>query len=157
MSHTIIRRATPHDAAALAKLSETVHEMHTKTRPEIFKPVADNAAIYSEAIEQKDSHIFIAQQGDEAVGYVIAKILHKPESALTKASQCVHVDEFCVAPSHQNHGHGSALMEAVYNLAREQNIRRITLDVWAFNTQALQFYEKRGFAPFMQRLETHLD
>ena len=62
MSSINIRRATLDAAALLSTLSETVREMHTKTRPDIFKPpadVADLTAFYSKTLAGVDNFVFI--------------------------------------------------------------------------------------------------
>lgn len=160
MSDINIRRATVDDAVLLAKLNETVQALHAKVRPEIFQAASQIDLLipaYRERIEEDGSYVFIAENTHEAVGYAIAKIVRRPQDAITKARSSVFVEEFCVAENYQNYGYGSALMAAVFELARTENIKRVTLDVWDFNVEALEFYEKRGFAPFMHRLETYLD
>ena len=50
-----------------------------------------------------------------------------------------------VAPSHQGHGLGSALVEAAENWLRERGARKTQLMVRRTNVGAGQFYAKRGY------------
>lgn len=155
-----IRRATTEDAALLAQLSETVQRLHVSAQPDIFKPLSDLEELtvfYRETLEKQDNHVFIAQSAGEAVGCVVAKIVRRPENPFTYALDSVVIENFCVVETQQGRGHGSRLLDAIYELMREQNIQRVAVDVWDFNGQAREFYEKRGFVPFMHRLEKDLD
>ena len=155
-----IRRATSADAALLASLNETVLRLHAQARPDIFKAHSDSEALtvcYQGMIDSPETHIFIAETASRAVGYIIAKVMRRPENPFTHALETVFVDQFCVVDDEQGKGYGSQLMEAVYEVARAENIREIRLDVWNFNAHALDFYQKRGFVLYNQRLEMRLD
>ncbi len=154
-----IRRATSADAALLAKLCETVQRLHYAARPDVFKPYSGDdalAACFRVMLESSENHIFIAEASDKAVGYVLAKVTHRPDNPFTYAFDCVFIDQFCVIDGEQGKGYGSRLLDAVCELARAENIRDIQLGVWNFNEQAVEFYQKRGFSYYHQRLELRL-
>ncbi|SEO97013.1 GNAT family N-acetyltransferase [Paenibacillus sp. OV219] len=50
-----------------------------------------------------------------------------------------------IAPGHRGHGIGSALMQAVIELARADGYRAISLSVDPANTHAVQLYHRLGF------------
>ncbi len=155
-----IRRATTADGALLASLSKTVQRLHAEARPDKFKPHGDSETLtlcYQGMIDSPETHVFIAETDNHAVGYVIAKVMRRPENPFTHALESVFVDQFCVVDGEQSKGYGSQLMEAVYEVARAENIQEIQLDVWNFNVHALEFYQKRGFVLYNQRLEMRLD
>ncbi|MFD2703281.1 GNAT family N-acetyltransferase [Paenibacillus shunpengii] len=58
-----------------------------------------------------------------------------------------HVLEIHIAvhPAYQKQGIGSMLMDAVKELAREQQVRKLRLRVLSHNRRALAFYQKCGF------------
>ena len=41
-------------------------------------------------------------------------------------------------------------MNHIKQIAKDQNIKRIGLDVWLFNKPAMAFFEKQGFAALNQ-------
>jgi GNAT superfamily N-acetyltransferase len=58
-----------------------------------------------------------------------------------------HVEVLAVDPSAQGQGVGKALMQAAETWARDRGYRRITLNVFAQNDRARQFYEQLGYQP----------
>lgn len=47
---------------------------------------------------------------------------------------------------------GEALVNALKAVAREQKAARLALDVWSFNINAQNFFNRQGFRPFNERL-----
>lgn len=46
---------------------------------------------------------------------------------------------------YHGHGIGRELMKKCIELAREQNMESVWLDVWQKNIKAIEFYKKAGF------------
>jgi ribosomal protein S18 acetylase RimI-like enzyme len=151
-----IRRASLFDARLLAGLNMTVQQLHAENRPEIFKPplVSDELVNwYEEMLSQTENHVFIGEVNGEAVGYLCAKVVHRPENPFTYALHVIYVEEISVNEEYQGRGCGKQLMQAAYELAQVENIRRIMLNVWNFNSQAISFYKSLGFQVCHERME----
>ncbi|MBI5931031.1 MAG: GNAT family N-acetyltransferase [Chloroflexi bacterium] len=156
----IIRQATLDDARLLAALSTHVQQVHVEARPITFKPaeVTDELIqFYTDLLPQPDHYIFIVEGDGMAIGYVFVKWVNRPANPFINADHFLHVDQISVNPEARGKGYGKVLMSAVYDLAQQHNIKRITLDVWQFNTSAIEFYLNLGFNPFMQRMELFLE
>ncbi len=155
-----IRRATVDDAQLLAHLLEPVHRIHAEARPELFKPHSATGEIldvFRHVLSDADNYIFIAETDGQTVGYVYAQVERRPENPYTYAMDFVHVEQISVNDDQRGKGCGQQLMNTVYDLARKLGISRVTLGVWAFNTQARRFYEKQGFTDFVHRMEIMLE
>lgn len=81
------------------------------------------------------SRFFIAQVGDEVVGYIIA--YHYEESS--------HIVNIAVAPEYRRHGIGRRLLEKAIEEAKGDGLDFIFLEVRASSLPAQRLYESIGF------------
>ncbi|MHB1094022.1 GNAT family N-acetyltransferase [Thiobacillus sp.] len=77
----------------------------------------------------------IAKRNQETVGFA---------HAVLEGAHC-KLDKLYVHPGYQRQGIGAALLHAVRNWARQQQARRLWLQVNRGNTQAIAAYRKYGF------------
>jgi ribosomal protein S18 acetylase RimI-like enzyme len=155
-----IRRATAEDAQAIATLNVPVQRLHHESRPGVFKPPCDGAEMvghYVEVLENPDNYIFIGEVDGVPVGYVSCQVYRRPANPYSYARNFVYVDQISVNPDQRSKGYGKQLSEMVIEVARQEKISQITLSVWAFNTDAIEFYEKLGFRRLIQSMEFVLD
>jgi len=149
-----VRRAVPNDSRKLSSLSMDVQSLHAAHHPDIFKmPTTDDFAVtfFDEALADSTVSIFIAEEEETPCGYVLCRIVERPENTFTYAMRYLLVDQISVRPGVQRRGAGRALLKQVDLLARELNIQRIQLDSWGFNLKAHTFFESAGFQKFMFR------
>jgi [ribosomal protein S18]-alanine N-acetyltransferase len=60
------------------------------------------------------------------------------------AGEC-HFLNICVAPPHQQHGHGARLVAHLLQVARQARARTALLEVRASNSAAFRLYHRMGF------------
>jgi ribosomal protein S18 acetylase RimI-like enzyme len=155
----LIRRASVDDAPLLARLNTTVQQLHAEARPDIFKPpVANDELIgwFETALNDSDVRIFVGELDNETIGYMVVEIIRRPENPFTFARDFLLIDQISVNPEHQGKGFGKKLLEEAYRFTHAENLKRITLGVWNFNTHAVEFYKSQGFSVFDTRLEKHI-
>lgn len=155
-----IRQATVEDAKIIAELNTHVQQVHVDALPSVFKsPVVDEGliALYANWIRQDNATIFIAEDAGQPIGYIYALLHHRPENPFSYVRDYVLIDQMSVNPEYYGTGVANQLMQAVKDLARMQNVSRITLDVWDFKGRAKRFYEKQGFATFNYRMQLMLE
>lgn len=155
-----IRRATVDDAELLARLNTPVQRIHYEARPDMFKPYAfvpELVAMYRARLSDENMYTFVGEIDGEPIGYILALVAERADNPYTYATSALTIDEMSVSPEHRNSGYGEALMDAAFDLARSLGIRRVTLNVWAFNERAIAFYKRRGFAPRDIRMEAILE
>ncbi|HXQ37965.1 MAG TPA: GNAT family N-acetyltransferase [Anaerolineales bacterium] len=155
-----IRRAAPGDSLVLSNLCMDVQQrLHAAHHADIFKiPQQENFAVsfFDEMLADPMTSIFIAETDGRSLGYVLCKLIERPESPFTFAMRYLLVDQISVRLVEQGKGIGQALLDQAEVLAKELNVSRIQLDSWGFNTQAHTFFEKMGFEKFNHRFWRNL-
>lgn len=109
-------------------------------------PVRENA---SEAIEE--GSLYVAREGNKLVGSFILR--QEPEDAFPKMDWGVELEHrevfvvytFAVHPDHQKRGIGRAMLDYILQLAQENGIKAVRLDVYEKNLPAISLYKKCGF------------
>lgn len=136
------------DYKTIAKLNRTVHQLHVKLYPELFKPYQyDQVEYYMKEMMKNPRFTFLIVENSyrEPVGYAWIEIIDQPETYFQYASKSVFVRQFSIEADQEHKGYGSALMIQIIYLAKENGAKQIELDYWAANTNAGQFYQKHGF------------
>jgi ribosomal protein S18 acetylase RimI-like enzyme len=147
----IIRQATIGDAHLLSSLNKDVQSLHAQNHPAVFKrPESDDFAVsfFEEMLTDQAVRIFIAEDEGMSVGYIVCKLIDRPENPFTFAARTLYIDQVSVRPEAQGKGIGRALIDQAEALGRELNVARIHLDSWDFNLGAHAFFEKMGYQKF---------
>jgi ribosomal protein S18 acetylase RimI-like enzyme len=144
----MIRRATPADAALLARLNAHVQGWHAAQYPDVFHadPDPDGLIAYFED-RLADSNCTAFLTGDPPLGYALCALQSREASVFSPAIRRLLIDHVAVAPEARRKGHGSALMQAARDLARDLKVDEILLDTWEANHEAHAFFRAAGFAP----------
>lgn len=154
-----IRRASADDAEIVSALNSEVQQVHADLFPDLFKPPSDetfSATLVRQLLADPATYIFIGYLDGEPVGYVYAQIIRRAENSLRYASERLFIHHISVKRDYQRHGVGEALIQATVNLAKEQGISTMALDVWSLNTKARAFFAAQGFATYNENMWLHL-
>jgi len=146
-----IREAIATDSLLLSSLCRDVQRLHAENYPEIFKmPQSDDFAVsfFDEMLTDPTARLFIAEEDQHAIGYILCKLFERPESVFTYTNRFIQIEHISVRPDMQRYGAGAALMNRVEELAKEAGVTKIQLDSWDFNIKAHTFFEKFGFEKF---------
>jgi ribosomal protein S18 acetylase RimI-like enzyme len=146
-----IRKATLEDTLLLSDLSRDVQSLHAQNHADIFKvpQSADFASsFFTEMLADPSVSIFIAEEDEESVGYILCKLIERPENPFTFVRRSLHVEHISVRPAARGRGIGTALIKEAETLAKGLAVQRIQLDSWDFNTNAHSFFERLGFQKF---------
>lgn len=144
-----MRRATPSDADRISEIAASVQELHAAALPSVFQVEARAslpAALISALLTRADHYVSVAQMRDTPDGYLYAELQRRPATPVKCPVERLYVHQMGVLPTTRCRGVGSALLDAVREFARDAGVTQLALDVWAFNADARQFYERRGFA-----------
>lgn len=155
-----IRRAAQDDAKIIAQLNTHVHQVHVDALPDIYKPPSvddEMIALYADRMSDENGVTYIAEDNGQPVGYIYALITHRPENPFSYARDYVLVDAMSVNPDYYGTGVADMLMQSVKDFAIERGLKKIVLDVLAFNGRAKRFYEKQGFTTNRHRMQLMLE
>lgn len=155
----LIRKAEKKDAPRLAELLKTIAQLHHEGRPDIYAA----GAKYSEKdvekkIKDKNELILVAaDDSDRVIGYTMSKIYDVKDDGITVGHKKMYIDDVCVDSSCRKQGVGKALMEATRQAAKDAGCHIAELNVWAFNKNAVKFYESCGMKQQRIYMEYILD
>jgi GNAT superfamily N-acetyltransferase len=125
-----------------------VQRLHAEHHPGIFKMPAGEGfadAFFAEMLADSAIKIFIAEEDDQAVGYMVCKLIERPENPFNFSMRYLLVDQISVRPQFRRKRVGEALLAQADALARQLDVKRIQLDSWDFNLDAHTFFEQMGF------------
>ena len=144
----IPRRASPDDAATLARLNTHVQSWHAAHYPEAFYPCPDPQALtayFADRLQDPACTAFL--MGDPATAYALCQLHIREPSIFSPGYRRLMVDHIAVAPEARRQGQGRALLLAARQLARDLQADEILLDTWEANTEAHAFFRAAGFRP----------
>src|SRR5262249_32657583 len=150
-----VRLAILNDAEIIAALNAEVQTVHAEALPHLFKPASPETfptSFVRQLLADPDTCFFISSLHDEPVGYLYAQIIRQQETALRYAWERLHIHHISVHRTQHRRGCGHALIQAAVQFAKEYGITTITLDVWAFNTQARSFFAMQGFTVYNENM-----
>ncbi len=144
MSITIIELK---DANIITILNETVQKLHYEKYPEYFKAY-DYQAIrkaIEELLTQDNWYSYVAYDDNKPIGYILFYVKEYKENPFRYSYKGIHIDQLSVIKEYQNKGIGSLLMKKAEDKGKENNVSQIELTYWEKNTEAKEFYDKKGF------------
>ena len=152
-----IRQASVADIPRIIDLLHQVDMVHHCLRPDLFKP---NTTKYDEQelvvlLEDETKPIFVYDDG-EVLGYAFCQITQVKDDRLLQDRKSLYLDDLCVDETVRGRHIGSALFEFVRDYAQSIGCQAVTLNVWAGNDAAMQFYQSKGMQPQKTRMEMEL-
>lgn len=150
---TDIRPATSADAARLADLAAVTFPLATTpgTDPaDIAAFIAANltAQRFAAYLADDARALFVAEDGDEAVGYtmlVIGQPSDADVAAAIRSNPTAELSKVYVRATHHGSGVAAALVAVTVDEARRRGAAGVWLGVNSANPRANAFYEKQGF------------
>lgn len=135
-----IKRANIDDIDNLKEMVYNAYEMHYKERRDIFR-IHNEDEVLCElkfVFSNQSSIVFMIEEDSTAIGYLIFRCIEK-------VTNSIWIDQFYIEEHYRNKGYGKALIDEVKKYARDNNIKRIELNCWTFNENAIEFYRHLGF------------
>ncbi len=154
-----IRYAEQADVSAILPLMEQLHTPHHQNRPDLYRPFdPDSSAAFYRLSVQDPAHIYLlAEEDGQPLGYAHILIRDR-KGSVTMTDRCSFlIEEICVHTAHRCRGVGRALITEIQRLADIKGAAGIVLCVWAFNRDAMAFYQKIGFRLQSSTLELPAD
>jgi ribosomal protein S18 acetylase RimI-like enzyme len=144
----MIRAASEADLGRLLELNRQVHDLHRAALPARYRDPSreEVEALFRERLGAPDVAVLVVEVGGEGpAGYVVLRRIDSPAHPFAHARVTAHVDEIGVDRFTRRSGHGRALMAAARRQAVDWAAVAITLDVQAFNREAVAFYQAIGW------------
>ena len=154
----IIRPALKNDLPRINELRHQVSELHYSARPDMFIPgfpqeISDYLQVMFNA---DDRQIIVAEMNNQIVAFACLAEKTTPATPYRPARHYLEVDEIGVDESVRRQGVGRKLFEEIRCIAMKKGFKRIELNMWDFNEDALKFYEAIGFNTYRRYMEMEI-
>jgi GNAT superfamily N-acetyltransferase len=150
----IIKKAKVEDLTDI----KTLHAMHTLyyTKSPIFMPRnnEDPFKALNDWFNQSDRHLWIAYDGQTAVGYM--RVEEDGESYISSIKEVVNVTSAFVDPHFQGKGVGKKLLSVVRTYLSKKDYTSIGVDYETINPLGCRFWEKH-FTPYTKTLTRRIN
>lgn len=138
--------ATEEHVPAVAAMLEDFFAFHAGLQPTFYRAAEECGGYPRAAIESDESTLFIALEGEEAIGFInLLEDLTPPYEVFVPYRHATVVDLY-VKPAHRERGVATALLARADDWARERGLSYLELNVLAENTGGVHFYMDSGFA-----------
>ena len=137
-----IRKANINDIVQVNKLLYEVQKIHSDSRPDLFRRGAKK---YTDdqlrsIFENMRTPVFVYELDGELLGYAFCIFKQILDSNTLTDIKTLYIDDLCVEECARGHHVGTKLYNYVINFAKENNCYNVTLNVWANNKKAIEFY-----------------
>jgi len=151
----IVRFAKESELDRVNELRKQVNDIHVEGKPDVFKPgFGQELREFIKVIwNDPEQEIVVAEDDGVICGFAVLHHINKPENPFMKERDFIDIDEFCVDKDHRRKGAASEMVSFIKKFAREKGFKRIELNMWEFNQDALAFYEAVGFKTFRRYME----
>lgn len=133
-----IRTATIKDLDDLAVLFIEGYNYHKEGRKDIFLD-KDEIKLKDELqkeLEKEDVHILMLIDNNKVLGYMNYEI---------KKRSNLWINEIIITKDYRGRGYSRLLIDKAFEVAREKGLKRVELDCWSFNQNAIDMYKYLGF------------
>ncbi len=150
-----VRFAREEELPRVNELRRQVNDLHVAGKPEVFKPGFPPALqdYLREIWNDPKKKIVVCERDGAICGYAVLHHVAKPESPFSLAREFLDIDEFGVDAACRRQGVGTEMVAFIRDCAKQAGIRRLELNMWEFNRDALAFYEAAGFTTYRRYLE----
>ena len=150
-----VRFAKEDELDRVNELRRQVNDLHVAGKPEVFKPgFSRELRDFIRVIrDDPDKEILVAEQAGTVCGYAVLHRVHRPETPFMLERDYLDIDEFGVDRAFRRQGVATEMIGFIRAYAEGQGLRRIELNMWEFNRDALAFYEAVGFSTYRRYME----
>ena len=141
----MIRKLAKKDYIDLQKLFKQLYEIHYTNREDVFNqthPIIES--YFKEILYSKSKFCYVYEMDNQLVGAILIK-KYKTENYVTLKPRTIYeIYDLVVDKAYRRQGIGTELYNFIIELAQKYKIDAIQVEVWAFNHDAIKFYESIG-------------
>ena len=149
----------PDDFDAVQEIFHTVHAMHQENRPDLYRKLDAplSRVYYTQMVENPGGIALCAECGGKVAGVAYTYMKAPTENPVMVPRITAFMDDLAVHPDFRGQGIGRALLEESRRQALARGAVSLELMVWAFNQNAIEFYEHAGMTPRSMIMEMKLE
>ena len=157
-----IQEAGRRHVDAIVDLWKALMEIHRKLDEDFFYATEytdeDYETILIETIQScsEERKIFIALHNEEVVGYVTIEVLRFSMLMYNFDSFCV-IGDIMVAEPYRNQGIGKMLLNEAKKNGKEQNVKKLKVNVFGKNKSSYEYFKNLGFENMMYQMTMRIE
>ena len=142
----MIRKAEEKDITAIMDLLYQVAKVHNIARPDLFK---DGGTKYTPdelkaLLKDETHHIFVYEEDGKVLAHLFAVLIDDRGDTVLTDKKTLYIDDICVDKDNRGKHIASKFYDFAVEYAKELGCYNLTLNVWAGNDPAMEFYKSRG-------------
>lgn len=156
-----IRLAKDEDVASIVTLYAEATKLMHQISPDGFGDalgypinITNETESFTRALNNKETVIFVAEQGGKVIGFVMGVIENHPDDLLN--APYLTVQYICVDKEFRRSGIGKTLMQEIENWAGNKGLSTLELIVWTNNVPAKTLFQGLGYLPLELRMAKKL-
>ncbi|MFA7243851.1 MAG: GNAT family N-acetyltransferase [Patescibacteria group bacterium] len=159
-NRTKIRKAIEADYGAVNSLYFETYNLYFRNIPDSYrktpKRVLPKGTFLNMIEDEQNALVVVAEVDNKIVGFLYATIEREDDNEVARGYNRISVDEVSVLPNHARRGVGSQLLQEVEKWAKIKKISDLTVLVYDFNKNAINFYSKNGYVPYSIKMNKKL-
>lgn len=146
MDKLIVDLISDDDLAKVAELSYMVGKLHDEKMPKYFNQTSqeEHLRIIEEMSRDENNYILVARIEDKVVGFACLGIINNEQKGY-KVKRVGYIYNLGVDEEFRRTGVGRKLVESAIDYFKTNECEAVDLNVFWFNSEALEFYKKLGF------------
>jgi len=152
------RKASINDYRIILILKKQIQNFHHCHKPDFYKktdsPFSKNE--FEKLLVSIDSKVYVVESGDKIYGYAITRVISFQANPLIVDHKRLFIDDIIIDPEYRKKGIGKFLIEKLESVCRSEGYNYLDLNVWSFNTEAIDFYRKHGMRESILRMEKYI-
>lgn len=141
----MIRLIDNNDYVDLQKLFSQLYDIHYKNRPDSFNdahPITKD--YFQEILTSNCKHCYVYQDKERIIGAILIKEYETDDYVTLKKRKIYEIYDIVVDKVFRNNGIGKKLFEYITDLAKQNGVSSVIVEVFTFNKYAIQFYQSIG-------------
>ncbi|GAB3213061.1 N-acetyltransferase family protein [Marinactinospora thermotolerans] len=155
----------PDEIEVLSGLWRALHAHHTEIAPHLEDLItsvdADESwrrrrSRYLDWLADPDTLAVLAERDGEEVGYAMVTLREDRKGSWERGERVAVVQTLSVLPEARGTGVGSGLLEEIRRQLGAMGVHDMELAAITTNSDAIRFYEREGFRPFVTTLVSRI-
>jgi diamine N-acetyltransferase len=151
-----VRIAKKKDISALIDLMDQQHQFHEHLRPDVFHLVPNTTERITQILQNDKEDIIVSEIAGKIEGIIQLRYSETKDIPILVKKKYVYVQEMYVSDGFRRKGIGTKLLKRAKSWAQKHGADYMRTSCLPNNSEALDFYEKSGFTPFMYDIELKL-
>lgn len=132
----------------LVELEEYILSIDDDELDQLHPEYRDKMALIDlEEVNENNGKCFLAIEDEKVIGLIMGAVRKYDEYDYLdyKCPKCGKVTELIISKKARSKGIGQQLMKKIENYFKSINCEYIIIDVFAYNTNGIKFYEQQGY------------